>query len=215
MLDLQPGASPVFPARRLVLSAPRQRGAAGDARGSAADLCLLLGDLTARIGSLHHDRSLPAFVKTDDLLGKHFAVLGTTGSGKSCAVTVILKSLLRENPHARMLLLDPHNEYAQAFGEEAQMLDPAVYARPALLAFQLRRAVRGLHRRGPNSARPRPRSSPKRSSRRSRSSPRGKIEYQRHRRHADALHGSTMSSLTSPTRRASWCGPSRCPPIRG
>ncbi len=57
---------------------------------------------SARIGSLHHDRSLPAFIKTDDLLGKHFAVLGTTGSGKSCAVTVILKSLLRENPHARM-----------------------------------------------------------------------------------------------------------------
>ena len=80
----------------------------------------------ARIGSLHHDRSLPAFIKTDDLLGKHFAVLGTTGSGKSCAVTVILKSLLRENPHARMLLLDPHNEYAQAFGEEALVLDPAV-----------------------------------------------------------------------------------------
>ena len=78
------------------------------------------------IGSLHHDRSLPAFIKTDDLLGKHFAVLGTTGSGKSCAVTVILKSLLRENPHARVLLLDPHNEYAQAFGEEALVLDPAV-----------------------------------------------------------------------------------------
>jgi DNA helicase HerA-like ATPase len=80
----------------------------------------------ARIGSLHHDRTLPAFIKTDDLLGKHFAVLGTTGSGKSCAVTVILKSLLRENPHARMLLLDPHNEYAQAFKEEALVLDPAV-----------------------------------------------------------------------------------------
>ena len=81
---------------------------------------------SAQIGALHHDRSLPAFVKTDDLLGKHFAVLGTTGSGKSCAVTVILKSLLRENPHARVLLLDPHNEYAQAFGEKALVLDPAV-----------------------------------------------------------------------------------------
>ncbi|HEY1505859.1 MAG TPA: DUF87 domain-containing protein [Stellaceae bacterium] len=81
---------------------------------------------SACIGALHHDRSLPAFVKTDDLLGKHFAVLGTTGSGKSCAVTVILKSLLRDNPHARVLLLDPHNEYAQAFGEEALVLDPAV-----------------------------------------------------------------------------------------
>jgi DNA helicase HerA-like ATPase len=51
-------------------------------------------------------------------------VLGTTGSGKSCAVTVILKALLRESQHARILLLDPHNEYAQAFGSVAQCLDP-------------------------------------------------------------------------------------------
>src|SRR5690606_22696611 len=39
-----------------------------------------------RIGTLHQDSSLPAFLVTDDLLGKHFAILGTTGSGKSCAL---------------------------------------------------------------------------------------------------------------------------------
>ncbi|HXP30077.1 MAG TPA: DUF87 domain-containing protein [Stellaceae bacterium] len=80
---------------------------------------------TARVGYVHQDSRLPAYVKIDDLLGKHFAVLGTTGSGKSCAVTVVLKAILRENQQSRILLLDPHNEYAQAFGEQAQVLDPA------------------------------------------------------------------------------------------
>jgi uncharacterized protein len=80
---------------------------------------------TARIGCVHQDDTLPAYIKIDDLLGKHFAVLGTTGSGKSCAVTVVLKAILREDPQSRILLLDPHNEYAMAFGESAQILDPA------------------------------------------------------------------------------------------
>jgi DNA helicase HerA-like ATPase len=82
------------------------------------------GAHTANIGHVHQQKALPAFVKIDDLLGKHFAVLGTTGCGKSCAVTVILKALLRENSNSRILLLDPHNEYASAFGDEAQRLDP-------------------------------------------------------------------------------------------
>ena len=50
---------------------------------------------SARIGTIFQDQTLPAFIATDDLLGKHFAILGTTGSGKSCAVA--LKGC-RENP---------------------------------------------------------------------------------------------------------------------
>lgn len=83
------------------------------------------GVAASRIGSVFQDRSLPAYVRVNDLLGKHFAVLGTTGSGKSCAVTVILKAVLRESTRARILLLDPHNEYSQAFGATAHALDPA------------------------------------------------------------------------------------------
>src|SRR5579863_1679223 len=54
----------------------------------------LHGIAAAEIGSIYHDKSLSAHVKIDDLLAKHFAVLGTTGTGKSCAVTVILKAIL-------------------------------------------------------------------------------------------------------------------------
>ena len=48
-----------------------------------------------RIGHIQQDSSIPAMVKIDELLGKHFAVLGTTGTGKSCAVA------LDPAPHSR------------------------------------------------------------------------------------------------------------------
>jgi len=75
-----------------------------------------------RIGKVHQGADLDAFLLTDDLLSKHFAVLGTTGSGKSCTVTLILRTLLKEYPDAYVLLLDPHNEYADAFGDIAKLV---------------------------------------------------------------------------------------------
>ena len=77
------------------------------------------------VGRLRHNRKVPAFVLTDSLLGKHFAVLGTTGAGKSCAVTVILRSILDDHPQGHIILLDPHNEYASAFGDKAELLNPS------------------------------------------------------------------------------------------
>ena len=55
---------------------------------------------------IQQDSSIPAMVKIDELLGKHFAVLGTTGTGKSCAVALILRRILEKNPQAHILLLD-------------------------------------------------------------------------------------------------------------
>ncbi|HZA66332.1 MAG TPA: DUF87 domain-containing protein, partial [Geminicoccaceae bacterium] len=77
------------------------------------------------IGRLRHNQKVPAFVVTDSLLGKHFAVLGTTGAGKSCAVTVILRSILAEHPQGHVVLLDPHNEYGSAFADMAELLNPS------------------------------------------------------------------------------------------
>jgi DNA helicase HerA-like ATPase len=77
-----------------------------------------------RIGSIHQDPSIPAYVVTDDLLGKHFAVLGSTGTGKSCAVALILRAILSQHPHGHTVLLDMHGEYAPAFGEMAEVLAP-------------------------------------------------------------------------------------------
>ncbi len=69
-----------------------------------------------KIGSLFQDPSVPARLLVDDLLAKHFLVVGSTGSGKSSAVTCILQRLLSEHAHAHMLILDIHNEYSAAFG---------------------------------------------------------------------------------------------------
>ncbi len=78
-----------------------------------------------RIGTIHQDKSLPASINPDDLLGKHFSVLGTTGSGKSCAVTLILQAILERHGNAHILLLDPHGEYSAAFGGRAELVDPS------------------------------------------------------------------------------------------
>ena len=77
-----------------------------------------------RVGSLSQASSLPVHLLTDELLGKHFAVLGTTGSGKSCSVTVLLKSILNVAPKAHIILIDPHNEYQRAFPDQAELIDP-------------------------------------------------------------------------------------------
>lgn len=76
------------------------------------------------IGRLRHNARVPAFILTDSLLGKHFAVLGTTGTGKSCATTVILRSILDEHPEGHVVLIDPHNEYGPAFADRAELLNP-------------------------------------------------------------------------------------------
>ncbi len=77
-----------------------------------------------RIGHLQQDHAIPAMVTVDELLGKHFAILGTTGTGKSCVVALLLRAILKENPQAHMVLLDPHNEYSSCFGNLAEIITP-------------------------------------------------------------------------------------------
>ncbi|MFZ4805807.1 MAG: ATP-binding protein [Hyphomicrobiaceae bacterium] len=82
------------------------------------------GGQSARVGCIRQDPSIPAIIKIDELLGKHFAVLGTTGTGKSCTTALILRAILDKNPGAHILLLDPHNEYATSFGDTGEVVSP-------------------------------------------------------------------------------------------
>lgn len=75
-----------------------------------------------RVGTVHHGAGQPAYVLTNSLLGKHFAVLGTTGSGKTCGTAVLLRALLDASAHGHVVLLDPHNEYAGAFADRAEVV---------------------------------------------------------------------------------------------
>lgn len=61
----------------------------------------------------------------DKMFGMHCAVLGSTGSGKSGAVAAVLHSVLEHKPNGtdlcrpRIIIIDPHGEYGQAFGDRA------------------------------------------------------------------------------------------------
>ena len=74
------------------------------------------------VGRLQQDNSIVAKVRTDDLLSKHFAILGSTGSGKSCTVALVLQAILKENGNAHVVLFDPHNEYSKSFGNMAEVI---------------------------------------------------------------------------------------------
>lgn len=67
-------------------------------------------------------------VDPDRIFGRHLAVLGNTGSGKSCSVSGLIHWSLEQarsargaTPNARFIVLDPNGEYAQAFGDSARV----------------------------------------------------------------------------------------------
>ncbi|WP_457104419.1 ATP-binding protein [Methylobacterium sp. P5_C11] len=85
---------------------------------------------TAAVGALYQDPDTPACIKIDDLLSKHFAVLGATGVGKSSGVAVILDEVMRAKPAVRIFLLDVHNEYAASFSDRASVISPRTLKLP-------------------------------------------------------------------------------------
>lgn len=92
---------------------------------------------SVKVGTIYQDQSLPAYVSVDDLLGKHFAVLGTTGSGKSCAVATMLRAILSRHREGHVLLLDLHGEYGHAFTDFAELLGAGEFSIPYwLLNFE-------------------------------------------------------------------------------
>jgi len=76
------------------------------------------------VGFLQQDRSVVAYVDVEEMLSKHFAVLGSTGVGKSTGVSLLLNEILKARPNLRIFLLDVHNEYGRCFGDRALVLNP-------------------------------------------------------------------------------------------
>lgn len=90
-----------------------------------------LGDRkSVEVGRLSQNAQIPATISVNDLLTRHFAVVGTTGVGKSCSLTLLVRQCLSVRPDLRVLLLDPHNEFAGAFGPLAQVLDATTLELP-------------------------------------------------------------------------------------
>ena len=76
------------------------------------------------VGFLQQDTSVIAYVDIEEMLSKHFAVLGSTGVGKSTGVSLLLNEILKARPNLRIFLLDVHNEYGRCFGDRALVLNP-------------------------------------------------------------------------------------------
>lgn len=82
------------------------------------------GPRTMNVGTLQQDASIGAYVNVDEMVGKHFAIFGTTGVGKSSGVALLLREILQARPDLRLFLIDPHNEYGRCFEERAQAINP-------------------------------------------------------------------------------------------
>ena len=81
-----------------------------------------------RIGKHVGTGGAPCYADLNELLGKHTAVLGSTGAGKSATVAAIIHSVLERGNDAqynrwnpRIIILDPHNEYGKALSEASRL----------------------------------------------------------------------------------------------
>lgn len=96
-------------------------------KASSADLRRLFrnGDPAAYpIGLVLGQDDVAATVDARGLLEGSFAIVGTTGSGKSSTLASIVRALLRHRHPMRIVLVDPYNEYGQSFGRAALTIDP-------------------------------------------------------------------------------------------
>ncbi|MCB1422569.1 MAG: ATP-binding protein [Nitratireductor sp.] len=80
-------------------------------------------ETTIRIGHVTQDPSIEAKIDFEKLLSRHFAVVGSTGVGKSTSVTLMLRKIVEARPDIRVLLLDPHNEFGSAFPRNGYVLN--------------------------------------------------------------------------------------------
>ena len=81
------------------------------------------GSNPVTVGHLSQNAKTPASISADALLDRHFAVVGTTGMGKSTAVSLLINRIVDVCPDLRVLILDPHNEFAAAFKDRAHLID--------------------------------------------------------------------------------------------
>jgi DNA helicase HerA-like ATPase len=101
------------------LGAPAHRIRADDLRA----IYTFRGQQGVEIGRLSQNKDIPAEIDVGELIRRHFAVLGSTGVGKTTSVSLLLKKSLAARPKLRVIIFDPHNEYAAHFPGLAQIID--------------------------------------------------------------------------------------------
>lgn len=81
------------------------------------------GRASVQVGTVFPTRDIRAGLYVDSLLGKHFALLGSTGTGKSTSAALVLHRICEHAPQAHIVMIDPHGEYMEAFKTTGQLLD--------------------------------------------------------------------------------------------
>ena len=81
------------------------------------------------VGQLSMFESERAYLDPNKFFGKHLAVLGSSGAGKSCTVSSLLQKVVTL-PDTNIVILDIHNEYKSAFPEGCQHFDIAALELP-------------------------------------------------------------------------------------
>ena len=82
------------------------------------------------IGTVYPTSDVRGALNVDALLGKHFALLGSTGTGKSTAAALILHRICELAPQGHIVMIDPHGEYSAAFKTNGALFDVSNLAMP-------------------------------------------------------------------------------------
>ncbi len=82
------------------------------------------------IGTVYPTREIRGALYVDAMLGKHFALLGSTGTGKSTSAALILHRICELAPQGHIVMIDPHGEYSQAFKRNGALFDVSNLAMP-------------------------------------------------------------------------------------
>jgi len=82
------------------------------------------------VGTVYPTRDIRAALFVDALLGKHFALLGSTGTGKSTSAALILHKICEMAPQGHIVMIDPHGEYSAAFKTNGALFDVSNLAMP-------------------------------------------------------------------------------------
>ncbi|HET6940706.1 MAG TPA: ATP-binding protein, partial [Sphingomicrobium sp.] len=75
------------------------------------------------IGTVYPTDEIRGALYVDPMLSKHFAVLGSTGTGKSTSVSLILHRISELSPEGHIVMIDPHGEYSAAFKDCGELFN--------------------------------------------------------------------------------------------
>jgi len=75
------------------------------------------------VGVVYPTADVRASIAIDPFLGKHFALLGSTGTGKSTTLALILHRICEAAPLGHIVMIDPHGEYSASFRSNGLILD--------------------------------------------------------------------------------------------